>query len=87
LHTLGYRGHATSKSRQFSTTMKAQREHRADWRREQAAVSGGAATRALPWEFERAGYENLGDRVLVISASARARERRLIGRTALRDGA
>jgi replication initiator protein RepSA len=87
LHTLGYRGHATSKSRQFSTTMKAQREHRADWRREQAAVSGGAATRALPWEFERTGYENLGDRVLVISASARARERRRIGRTALRDGA
>lgn len=88
LHTLGYRGHVTSKSRQFSTTMKALRDHRADWRRQQAAsASDGAKFRALPWEFERSGYDNLGDRVLVVSASARVRERRLIGRTALREEA
>jgi hypothetical protein len=88
LHTLGYRGHVTSKSRQFSTTMKALRDHRADWRRRQAAsASDGAKFRALPWEFERSGYDNLGDRVLVVSASARVRERRLIARTALREGA
>jgi hypothetical protein len=88
LHTLGYRGHVTSKSRQFSTTMKALRDHRADWRRAQAeSASDGAAFRLLPWEFERSGYDNLGDRVLVISASARVREQRLIGRTALKEGA
>jgi hypothetical protein len=88
LHTLGYRGHVTSKSRQFSTTMKAIRDHRADWRRQQAdSVSGGAALPLLPWEFERSGYDNLGDRVLVVSASARVREARLIGRSALSEGA
>jgi hypothetical protein len=88
LHTLGYRGHVTSKSRQFSTTMKALREHRAEWRRGQAdAASDGTAFRQLPWEFECSGYDNLGDRVLVISASARARERRLTGRSALKEGA
>jgi hypothetical protein len=88
LHTLGYRGHVTSKSRQFSTTMRALRDHRAEWRRQQAdSVSGGAALPLLPWEFERSGYDNLGDRVLVVSASARVREARLIGRSALSEGA
>lgn len=88
LHTLGYRGHVTSKSRQFSTTMKALREHRADWRREQAGSGPEAATaRQLPWEFERSGYDNLGDRLLVISASTRARDQRLTGRSALKEGA
>ncbi|RDH76549.1 hypothetical protein DVS77_21195 [Mycolicibacterium moriokaense] len=86
LHTLGYRGHVTSKSRQFSTTMKALRDHRADWRRQQASSAGGLLPE-LPWEFERSGYENLGDRVLVVSASARAREGRLVGRAVLREGA
>ncbi|MGB5149408.1 MAG: replication initiator [Mycobacterium sp.] len=62
LHTLGFRGHVTSKSRQFSTTMKALREHRADWRRERAGSRPEAATvKQLMWEFERLGYENLGD--------------------------
>jgi hypothetical protein len=88
LHTLGYRGHVTSKSRQFSTTMKALRDHRANWRRQQAeSASGGAAVDAAPWEFERSGYENLGDRVLVVSASTRVRELRLIGRAASKEGA
>lgn len=88
LHTLGFRGHVTSKSRQFSTTMKALREHRAAWRRERAGSGPEAATvQQLMWEFERSGYENLGDRLLVISASTRAREQRLIGRSALKEGA
>ena len=36
VHTLGYRGHVISKSRQFSTTMTALRERRAGWRKDQA---------------------------------------------------
>jgi hypothetical protein len=84
LHTLGYRGHVTSKSRQFSTTMKALRDHRAEWRRQQAGA--GSALRQMPWEFERSGHDTVGDRLLIISASARAREQRLIGRTAVREG-
>ncbi|MEE6167679.1 MULTISPECIES: replication initiator [unclassified Mycolicibacterium] len=88
LHTLGYRGHVTSKSRQFSTTMKALRDQRADWRRDQAlATPDGPQLPAVPWEFERSGYDNLGDRILVVSASTRARESRLIGRAMLKEGA
>lgn len=88
LHTLGFRGHVTSKSRQFSTTMKALRDQRAAWRREQAGSgSEGATVQSLMWEFDRSGYENVGDRLLVISASTRAREQRLAGRSALREGA
>ena len=88
LHTLGFRGHVTSKSRQFSTTMKALGEHRADWRRERAGSGPEAATvQQLIWEFERSGYETLGDRLLVVSASTRAREQRLAGRSALKEGA
>lgn len=88
LHTLGYRGHVASKSRQFSTTMKALRDHRADWRRQQASsVAEATGLGELPWEFASSGYENIGDRVLVISASARVREQRLIGRSELKAGA
>ena len=35
LHTLGYRGHITTKSRLFSTTMGALRAYRAAWTRQQ----------------------------------------------------
>lgn len=88
LHTLGFRGHVTSKSRQFSTTMKALRDQRAAWRREQAdSGSEGATVQPLMWEFDRSGYESVGDRLLVLSASTRAREQRLAGRSALIEGA
>ncbi|MGB5112355.1 MAG: replication initiator [Mycobacterium sp.] len=88
LHTLGFRGHVTSKSRQFSTTMKALRDQRAAWRRKQAdSGSEGTTVQPLMWEFDRSGYENVGDRLLVISASTRAREQRLAGRSALKEGA
>ena len=42
LHTLGYRGHITTKSRLFSTTMGALRAYRAAWTRQQH--TGHAAT-------------------------------------------
>lgn len=88
LHALGFRGHVTSKSRQFSTTIKAMREQRAAWRRQQAdSDSEEPPVQPLMWQFDRSGYENLGDRLLVISASNRARERRLAGRNALKEGA
>ena len=45
LHTLGYRGHVTTKSRLFSTTMGALRAYRATWSRQhqtqQAATAQG----------------------------------------------
>jgi len=78
MRTLGYGGHAVSKSRQFSKTMTALRERRAAWRKEQAqgdATSGAAQNEYVTtqWEFERLGHTGLGDRVLVASAFARSR--------------
>jgi hypothetical protein len=91
-HTLGYRGHDISKSRQFSTTMTALRERRAAWRKEQACEGATAAITQdeyapIQWEFERLGHTSLGDRVLVVSAFARAQQQRFAARDALREGA
>jgi hypothetical protein len=91
LHTLGYRGHITSKSRHFSTTMTALRTRRSDWKRSQ----DGGQTIARPleydeetvWEFERAGHANLGERVLAVSASLRHQECRIAALQAIREGA
>jgi hypothetical protein len=73
LHTLGYRGHITTKSRLFSTTLGALRAHRAAWTRQQradhAATTADADRRAatpasdeIAWEFDRVGLCNLGER-------------------------
>jgi hypothetical protein len=92
IHTLGYRGHVVSKSRQFSTTMTALRENRKDWwkSQENSELSVTATNRAdkpIPWQFQRLGLDSLGDRALVVSASTRARERRIAARRAMREGA
>ena len=92
VHTLGYRGHVISKSRQFSTTMTALRERRATWRKEQArermpaALTRDESNAPMQWEFERLGHSGLGDRVLVLSAFARAQQQRFTARDALREG-
>ena len=92
VHTLGYRGHVMSKSRQFSTTMTALREHRAAWRKEQAQNCAGPAgaqddsESPTQWEFERVGHISLGDRVLAVSAFGRAREQRFAARSAMTEG-
>ena len=92
IHTLGYRGHVVSKSRQFSTTMTALREKRKDWWKshENSELSLTATNRAdepIPWQFQRLGLDTLGDRALIVSASTRARERRIAARQAMREGA
>lgn len=89
LHTLGYRGHVTSKSRRYSTTMTALRERRATWTREQRLKSTGHqhgfgfnstdGDDLVVWEFDRAGLTGLGDRTLVNSAALRRMEIRRIG--------
>ena len=89
IHTLGYRGHVVSKSRQFSTTMTALRERRRAWRKSQThdAPDPGAESQ-IPqpiWQFHRVGHTSLGDRVLVVSAFGRAREQRLAARSAMTE--
>ncbi|MFI6742135.1 replication initiator [Nonomuraea sp. NPDC050451] len=79
VHTLGFRGHVTSKSRRYSTTFAALREARRAWRLSQRArerdpwVGGdaglsdneGAATVLVgDWRIAGIGYRTLGDRVL-----------------------
>jgi len=91
LHTLGYRGHVVSKSRQFSTTMTALRECRADWRKSRthdamSATVGNRTDEPILWQFQRLGHVSLGDRVLAISASSRAQEQRIAAREAAKEG-
>jgi hypothetical protein len=92
VHTLGYRGHVVSKSRQFSTTMTALRDRRADWRKSQihdalSAIAGSQTDKPIPWQFQRLGHVSLGDRVLAVSASGRAQEQRIAARQAAKEGA
>lgn len=98
LHTLGYRGHITTKSRRYSVTMGRLRGIRASWTRAQAAkhttlqrqsaLDAGAADDSVWWEFDRAGHATPGDRTLVISAALRhihTRRTGLVESRALRD--
>lgn len=87
LHTLGYRGHITTKSRGYSTTMTALRNERAQWTAQYNAkpVVGRddqpQMSTDIGWEFDRAGYATVGDRVLAVSASLRYIDARLEGLT------
>jgi hypothetical protein len=94
LHTLGYRGYVTTKSRRFSVTLGALRNRRARWRAEQQRALGpadytvaGVADRRVAdasvvseWEFRQVGHVCEGDRILAISAAVRAREHRWVAR-------
>lgn len=90
LHTLGYRGHITTKSRRYSTTLGALRARRHHWTLNQVAAGRDASQTCADqtasevhsdvcWQFDRAGHTSLGDRVLVLSAAHRHIETRRIG--------
>jgi hypothetical protein len=86
LHTLGYRGHITTKSRRYSTTMGALRTQRAHWNSDQrskdpanAHDSADVVNSQMSWCFDRAGHASLGDRVLVTSAALRQIAARQVG--------
>ena len=95
LHTLGYRGHITSKSRQYSTTMTALRARRVAWTREMH--SNDAAPHHNPslapadmrdlvsWVFDRAGHATLGERTLVVTAALGRIQQRRAARDSLRQ--
>ncbi|MBS4730128.1 hypothetical protein MSM1_17930 [Mycobacterium sp. SM1] len=81
LHTLGYRGHVTSKSRRFSTTMAALRARRAAWHQQHTGTAELArpcsddpeGNRVIVWRLRHVGYGSDGDRMLAVSAAVRAR--------------
>jgi hypothetical protein len=84
-HMLGYRGHFATKSRRYSTTMRALRAARRDWHRRQDPDSGGQDDRTvirhtdLTWAGR--GWRTGGDALLALSAAARAREHRQVTRS------
>ena len=84
-HMLGYRGHFATKSRRYSTTMRALRAARRDWKRRQHPLperSGDKTTVITLTDFERdgRGWRTEGDALLALSAAARAREHRRVAR-------
>jgi hypothetical protein len=87
-HMLGYRGHFATKSRRYSTTMRALRAARRDWHRRQQPNASGHGERTaightnLAWAGR--GWRTSGDALLALSAAARAREHR---RVALEESA
>jgi hypothetical protein len=94
-HMLGFRGHWSTKSRRYSTTLGALRRARAghaEARRLAGAVPLDAWQRPMTdqavavvkeWGYAGTGYRTVGDAWLAASAAARARERRRITREEL----
>jgi hypothetical protein len=82
---LGYRGHFATKSRRYSTAMRALRAARRDWHRRQHAQARGHGDKtavitetSLTWAGR--GWRTSGDALLALSAAARAREYRRVAR-------
>jgi len=95
-HMLGFRGHWSTKSRRYSTTMTALRRARIAYAKRRRAAGGipldawgraedddQAAVVIATWSYVGAGYQTQGEVWLALSAAARARERRRIAREEL----
>ena len=90
-HTLGYRGHITTKTRGYSTTMGELRARRDAWQREhrsadQAARDVTSDPGETEWRYKGCGHATEGERYLAISAAGRNREMRQAARDALSAG-
>ena len=88
LHTLGYRGHITTKTRHYSTTMGELRARRDAWQRSR----NHPAEEAIPhpealaeWRYLGCGHANEGERFLAVSAAERTRAMRRIAREELAE--
>jgi hypothetical protein len=90
-HTLGYRGHFLTKSRQYSTTFTALRRARITYRRQQHHPDGEQdpwgrrlderiVLTVSTWQYAGTGHAGTAERALALAAAARAREREHIGR-------
>jgi hypothetical protein len=94
-HMLGFRGHWSTKSRRYSTTMTVLRRARVQFAKRRRARDGvpldafgraeddQAVIVVATWMFVGSGYATEGERWLALSAAARARERRRIAREEL----
>jgi hypothetical protein len=94
-HMLGFKGHWSTKSRRYSTTMTVLRRARVAFAKRRRARDGipldgwgrpeddQAVVVVASWVYVGAGYETEGERWLALSAAARAREHRRIAREEL----
>ena len=94
-HMLGFRGHWSTKSRRYSTTMTALRRARVAFARRRRARDGipldawgrpeddQAVIVLATWTYVATGYATEGERWLALSAAARAREQRRVTREEL----
>jgi hypothetical protein len=93
--SLGYRGHFSTRSRRYSSTLTAKRQARMEYARRRRANGGelldawdrpealGAVVVDARWRFAGAGYRNKGEQLLAFSAAAHAREARQEAREAM----
>ena len=85
---LGYRGHFATKSRRYSTTMRALRAARRNWKRRQRslAIHQGSDKTVLTLtdlEWAGRGWRTAGDAFLALSVAARARDHDHVAREEL----
>jgi hypothetical protein len=77
-HMLGYRGHFATKSRRYSTTMRALRAARRAWCRRQHPLSAHRSDETVititDLEWAGQGWRTSGDALLALSAHARTRD-------------
>lgn len=75
LPSLGWRGHTTTKSRAYSTTMRDQKALRAAWRAQHTPDSDDDAAASVDeWEYDGSGHRTPGQRYLAVSAALTHRE-------------
>lgn len=95
---LGFRGQFSTRSRLYSTTLGAKRRARTEFARRRRLPKGGelldawgrpededAVVVEANWRFAGSGYRTKGEEWLALSAAARAREQRRIGREEIRS--
>ncbi len=76
-HMLGFRGHFSTKSRRYSTTLRALRTARHAWRRRQTRTETEHEETTLvitALNYTGQGWRTTADELLALSAAARARE-------------
>jgi hypothetical protein len=88
-HMLGFGGHFGTRSRRYSTTLRALRHARRTWRRRELVEARDHVEDTTlvvgSWAYAGTGWRTSADAVLAASAAARARERRRVGREELAD--
>jgi hypothetical protein len=94
-HMLGFRGHWSTKSRRYSTTMTVLRRARVAFAKRRRAKEGvpldawgrpeddQVVVVVASWVYVGSGYATEGERWLALSAAARAREQRRVAREEL----